>query len=385
MQNMNDYSLSFLNNDENKKWQDIQGWLLPDAAEELYRLARESDPDHVIVEIGSYAGKSAVCLARAILDSSSSADRKLFTIDIQFQHQFDTNLANFGVQHLASKIQASSLQAADNWAEPVSFIYIDGNHGIGHAFADFSVWDTFLVNGGYMALDDTAGFYPGCVNSALSAVNSGCYEKISDLGGVTFLRKIKISPNNINYFPLSAETLVSSIVQISSWIGAMDSNMTIPVRQRGTQPVTGKEKSDLLNVMQIKLNRILKYAITREQLELTLLYLQAIIDFHSGRPQEAIIKLKQITGYGEKYLFIHFNISISEMALLRLGQLYDISRNRTLAIEYYQALINTTQLPELARLAQQSLDTRFSTPEFTPGILLREYITLSPLMRYRAY
>ncbi len=379
--------LNFLNNNENEAWDDIHGWLLPEAAEELYRLAGASDPQYQMVEIGSFAGKSAACLGRAILDSQSCMDlgRKLHAIDIQFQPQYDANLSGLGVLGLVNKIQATSLQAADTWSLPISFIYIDGNHGQGHAYADFFVWDMFIVPGGYMALDDTAGFHPGCLNAVLAATSTGTYEKISDLGGVTFLRKVKPSINNINYFPMSHETQVSQIAQVCAWTGALDPSLSIPVRERSIQVLSGSEKSDLLTVMQHKLLWIRAYSTPSEQINATTLYLQAVIDMHNRIYEKTLPTLRKLAEGDKALQLVNYAIRIREMALLRLGQLYDITGKRQLAIQHYELLENESALPELVSLARHGMQVKFSIPEKAPGILLREYVTQSPLSAYRTY
>lgn len=380
-------TLSFLNGNEFEHWRQIQGWLLPEAAEELYRLAGESDPDHLAVEVGSFAGKSAVCVGKAILHNSDSvkAGRRLYTIDVGFQPQFDTNLASQGLGQIVTKIQASSLQAADGWNQSISFIYIDAHHGLAHAYADFCVWDMFLVPGGYMALDDTAGFHPGCVNAVLSATSTGTYRKVSDLGGVTFLQKIKTSPNNINYFPLTREAQISMLAQVFAWTGALDPLLAIPVRQRSRNVASGKEKENLLDVMQGKLHWISRCSSSSKQLDSTVNYLQAVINIHYGFYEESLRALHELAHEDDKHRLIGYSINVGELAKLRLGQLYDLKGNRQLAVEYYESLSAATQVPELLELAGIGLSTAYTLPETAPGTLLRQYVTDSPLSVYRDY
>ena len=380
-------TLSFLNADEHERWESIHGWLLPEAAEELYRLASESDPEHVAVEVGSFAGKSAVCVGKALLHNKGSmeAGRRLYAIDVQFQPQFDANLASQELGEIVTKIQASSLQAADGWSLPISFIYIDAHHGLAHAYADFCVWDMFLVPGGYMALDDTAGFNPGCINAVLAATSTGAYEKISDLGGVTFLRKIKPSPNNINYFPLTREAQISMVAQVCAWMGALDPLLVIPVRQRSKDVASGKEKEDLLNIMQGKLDWISRCSSPSNQLDSTVNYLQAVMDFHSGRYDESIQALHRLAHEDDEHQLISYSINVGELAKLRLGQLYDLKGERQQAMENYESLSAKTKVPELSSLAGMGLRCPYALPNTAPGILLRQYVTESPLSGYRVY
>jgi hypothetical protein len=165
----------------------------------------------------------------------------------------------------------------------------------------------------------------------------------------------------------------------------MDPSLAIPVRQRSKEILANKEQSLLLNVMQEKLNWISTCSIPSRQLESTTLYLQAVIDIHNGfyeRSLRALLKLAD--GDGELKL-VSYAINARDMALLRLGQIYDIKGERQLAIRYYELLAAESQLPPLVGLAHQGVRTSYSKPGTAPGILLREYITRSPLSSYRVY
>src|SRR5262249_23163462 len=61
--------LTFLSEKDNRRWEEIGGWLLPSAAEALYRYTSQASPQGAVVEIGSFAGKSTVCIARALKDN----------------------------------------------------------------------------------------------------------------------------------------------------------------------------------------------------------------------------------------------------------------------------------------------------------------------------
>jgi len=44
--------------------EDVEGWLWDKEGEELYKLAQRNKDLGVVVELGSYHGKSTICLAQ---------------------------------------------------------------------------------------------------------------------------------------------------------------------------------------------------------------------------------------------------------------------------------------------------------------------------------
>jgi hypothetical protein len=59
----------------------------------------------------------------------------------------------------------SSLDAAETWKRPISFLHIDGQHGKAHAYADLLVWDMMTMPHGIVVLDDRIGFMLGQISS----------------------------------------------------------------------------------------------------------------------------------------------------------------------------------------------------------------------------
>lgn len=113
-----------------------------------------------------------------------------------------------------------------------------------------------------------------------------------------------------------------------------------------------------------------------------MLYLQAVIDFHNGLLDKFLKTFLELAD-GDKCLqLMSYAISTRETAP---GQLYDIMGERQLAIRHYELLADESALPEMVNLAQHGLQVTHSTPETAPGILLREYVTQSPLACYRTY
>ena len=147
----------------------IDGWLFEGEARLLFELARGAKPGGGIVEIGSWKGKSTVCLAKG---SEAGPRLKVYAIDPHTgssEHQaeggrvwtfdeFKENIRRSGVDDLVVPILKGSTQAAADFDVPVSLLFIDGAHDFASVKADFEAWFPKLVDGGVVAFHDTTGW-----------------------------------------------------------------------------------------------------------------------------------------------------------------------------------------------------------------------------------
>jgi predicted O-methyltransferase YrrM len=153
----------------------IEGLLSEVEAKCLYQLARNCD--EAIVEIGSWKGKSTVCLALA---SKAGKRQKVFAID---PHQglrdngaeihqpegteliFRKNIKRARVDDIVVPLVMKSEEAAKGWKEPVSLLFIDGAHDYENVRLDFNLWEPHLTEGGIIAFHDAlyslGHSYPG--------------------------------------------------------------------------------------------------------------------------------------------------------------------------------------------------------------------------------
>ena len=224
-----DPDMPFFDASENQIWRSMRGFLSCEGAKTLYRYAYESAPQGEAVEIGSLAGKSTVCIGRALRDSKTNS--RLTSIDIRFQPDFTANLERFGVSDRVDPIQMPSINVANKWRKKISFVYIDGSHAKADALADLMVWDIPLVVGGIMALDDTYGFFVGATLQLQAAVRSGGYEPLGNIGGISFLRKKGPILANVGDYPMRPGCLIAYVDFVASWVGAMDLEMRLPIGQ----------------------------------------------------------------------------------------------------------------------------------------------------------
>jgi predicted O-methyltransferase YrrM len=133
---------------------DVPGWLTDEEGEALYELARACTGRGVIVEIGSFKGKSTVCLG---LGSQSGASVPIYAIDPHQERfpEFKTNVQRAGIEELVRPVPSLSQPAADGFDEPIELLFVDGSHEYELVLEDFEKWVPKVVDGGWVAFHDT--------------------------------------------------------------------------------------------------------------------------------------------------------------------------------------------------------------------------------------
>jgi predicted O-methyltransferase YrrM len=134
---------------------DVPGWLTDEEGEALYELARACTGEGVIVEIGSWKGKSTICLGRG---SQAGASVPIYAIDPHADYRFGDFKANVdraGIAELVNPIASLSQPAADDFHEPIELLFVDGSHEYDLVLEDFEKWVPKVVDGGWVAFHDT--------------------------------------------------------------------------------------------------------------------------------------------------------------------------------------------------------------------------------------
>jgi len=186
------------------KAQKIEGMLTNKEAFLLYLLAKQSSGKGAIVEIGSYKGKSTVCLA---LGTKKASREKVYTVDWHKGWKnavgggtlpdFKQNMKKHGVFKYVIPMVMKSEEAARIWAKkknPIMLLWIDGSHDYKDVRKDFLLWSQYIVEGGVIAFHDT--FWNGpykVVNEYI--LKSGKFSQISAVDYTIFA--IKSKPNNM--------------------------------------------------------------------------------------------------------------------------------------------------------------------------------------------
>jgi MMP 1-O-methyltransferase len=134
---------------------DVPGWLTDEEGEALYELARGCTGRGAIVEIGSWKGKSTICLG---LGSRAGNGVRIFAIDPHTDYRFGDftgNIERAGVADLVTPIAALSQPAADDFHEAIELLFVDGSHEESLVREDFDKWVPKVLEGGWVAFHDT--------------------------------------------------------------------------------------------------------------------------------------------------------------------------------------------------------------------------------------
>jgi predicted O-methyltransferase YrrM len=134
---------------------DVPGWLGDEEALALFELARGCTGRGAIVELGSWRGRSTICLALGSKEGSGvpvvAVDRHMDKTFVDFQE----NIRRAGVADLVRPIRATSDEAFGDFDEPIELIFIDASHKYEDVRRDFDQWVPLVVEGGTVAMHDT--------------------------------------------------------------------------------------------------------------------------------------------------------------------------------------------------------------------------------------
>jgi Methyltransferase domain len=142
---------------------DVEGWLTEQQAARL--RARAAEADGLVVEIGSFRGRSTIVLASAApevvaIDPHAGSDRGPQEIapdaarGAEDHEAFRANLARAGVADRVRHVRRPSSEAFDAVDGPIALLYVDGAHRLGPARADLAGWGGRVAPGGAMLVHD---------------------------------------------------------------------------------------------------------------------------------------------------------------------------------------------------------------------------------------
>jgi MMP 1-O-methyltransferase len=143
----------------------VEGYLTEQEGMLLYELARDCTVPGVIVEIGSWKGRSTMCLA---LGSMKGQGKTIFAIDphtgspehwaafgtVSTFDEFSDNVRRAGVEDIVVPLVHTSSDVARTFDEAVAMVFIDGAHEFESVKQDFDDWVPKVVEGGIVALHD---------------------------------------------------------------------------------------------------------------------------------------------------------------------------------------------------------------------------------------
>jgi predicted O-methyltransferase YrrM len=192
-----------------------KGFMPPVEGLALYEVAHEYARLGLIVEIGTYCGKSTIYLAAAAAD----AGQRVVTVDhhhgseenqpgweyhdpllvdprsgrLDTLPSFRATLAGAGVEEHVIAIVGQSADMAALWRTPIGMLFIDGGHTDVAAQADYEGWAPWVMVGGALAIHDV---FPDPADGGqpphrvyLRALASGAFSEVRREGSLRVLQR----------------------------------------------------------------------------------------------------------------------------------------------------------------------------------------------------
>ncbi|ADK84414.1 conserved hypothetical protein [Desulfarculus baarsii DSM 2075] len=154
----------------------VRGFMDDDEAKRLHLIAIEASKLGPCLEVGSYCGKSTICLGLACRQNGGV----LFALDhhrgneeqqpgqeyfdpetfdqrsgrIDTFGEFRANIEAAGLTDTVAPLVCPSAVAARQWATPLGLVFIDGGHSLEAAYRDYINWSRHLRPGGYLLFHD---------------------------------------------------------------------------------------------------------------------------------------------------------------------------------------------------------------------------------------
>jgi MMP 1-O-methyltransferase len=170
----------------------VDGYLDPHEAVFLYHVAREGAGGGEVVEIGSFRGRSTLCLA---LGCRRRGEGRVRAVD---PHVYGTaaelraNADHFGLGAWVELEVTTSVEAASRSRRPARLIFIDGNHSHESVAADVAAWLPRLEPGGFLLLHDSADWspFPGPRRVAAEVLRAGAtFDRVGRIGSISWGRR----------------------------------------------------------------------------------------------------------------------------------------------------------------------------------------------------
>lgn len=167
----------------------------------LHELARRCEGSGAIVEIGSWRGRSTICLARgsregfgapvnAVDPHTGSIEHREELSELNTLASFLHNIDKANVEGLVIPLVASSLDVAASFEQPVELVFVDGAHDYESVRQDIAAWMPKLVPGGTVAFHDVIGEWDETWRAVRDfAVASGELDRLRFVHSIVYARK----------------------------------------------------------------------------------------------------------------------------------------------------------------------------------------------------
>lgn len=177
----------------------IYGHVSPAEMELLFRLASEVSPSGRIVEIGSFQGRSTVCLGLG----AKQAGAQVWAIDPHEDCQVDDR-THYGMENHAALLRnltehdlgatvrvvaVPSLDAVIGWFADLDSVFIDGNHDYQSVRNDLIEWSLLIKADGKLLVHDTSGHFPSVTQALDEFLAYGYWKRVDQIDATAVLER----------------------------------------------------------------------------------------------------------------------------------------------------------------------------------------------------
>lgn len=182
----------------------IPGWLTKREALFLYNQAKKVRKRNVIVEIGSWKGKSTTCLGWGVRDGQKAS---IYAIDPHtgtLEHKKQTgsltadtytmflqNIKDAGIDTYVIPMRKTSEQAVLDFTKPIEFLFIDGDHSFKGVTIDYTLWSPKVIVGGTVAFHDSWHPFGVQIASAIALLTSREVRNPRFIDTLTIVEKVE--------------------------------------------------------------------------------------------------------------------------------------------------------------------------------------------------
>jgi len=175
------------------------------SVEEGHALCRyaQAAANAVIVEIGSFKGKSAVALAHGQSQGANAQAGVIYCVDPhlpfkgfyagvfgpQDRRDFYSIMLETGFYERVCLVNLKSAVASKGWDQPIGLLFIDGDHRAEAVNLDVASWLPHLIAGGIVIFDDAVDPAAGPRGAIETLLRTDQYEWVEQIGKMVALRK----------------------------------------------------------------------------------------------------------------------------------------------------------------------------------------------------
>ncbi|OGV91850.1 hypothetical protein A3A66_02430 [Microgenomates group bacterium RIFCSPLOWO2_01_FULL_46_13] len=188
--------------DFKKATKKADGWLTEAEGNSLYRVAKKIKAGNAIVEIGSWKGRSTICLGHGSKDGNkatifavdphlgSSEHQKMFGAVDTFK-EFRQNISQAGLGKYVKPMRETSRQAAKRLNKSIEFVFIDGAHEYKLVGLDFKLWFPKVITGGILAFHDSWHILGPNLITAIALLTSSKIKNPKLVDTITYFEKVE--------------------------------------------------------------------------------------------------------------------------------------------------------------------------------------------------